>query len=146
MRKKGFLNALAIGILIFLVIDVFSHGWESAANVAAGAFSGQLPLSEAVMDLLAVFGGLAIGLLGLVWYENRYMMKERMPALANVAGSPSETLILERRDAYRFAMMIAIGIGAHNFSERLKLIVNLTEPCGSKLVNLWLHKSHLRAA
>ncbi len=121
LRKKGFLNALAIGILIFLIIDVFSHGWESAANVAAGAFAGRLPPSDAVLDLLAVFGGLAIGLLGLVWYETRYMMKERLPVSPKAAGSPSESLILERRNAYRFAMMIAIGIGAHNFSEGLAI-------------------------
>jgi ZIP family zinc transporter len=27
-KQKGFLNALAIGILVFLIIDVFSHAWD----------------------------------------------------------------------------------------------------------------------
>ena len=26
-KKKGFLNAIAIGILVFLIIDVFSHAY-----------------------------------------------------------------------------------------------------------------------
>ena len=32
--KKGFLNAVAIGILVFLIIDVFSHGYETASDAA----------------------------------------------------------------------------------------------------------------
>ena len=28
LRKRGFLNAFAIGILVFLIIDVFGHAWE----------------------------------------------------------------------------------------------------------------------
>jgi len=38
-RKKGFLNALSIGILLFLVIDVFSHAWNTATCVASSAFT-----------------------------------------------------------------------------------------------------------
>ena len=36
-RKKGFLNAFAIGILVFLIIDVFSHAWESVEETASDA-------------------------------------------------------------------------------------------------------------
>jgi len=36
-KKKGFLNAFAIGILIFLIVDVLSHAWESASEAAASA-------------------------------------------------------------------------------------------------------------
>ncbi len=75
-RKKGFLNALSIGILLFLVIDVFSHAWNTATCVASSAFTGNAAIcvasstvavnwsvAEAATDLIAVFGGLALGLL-----------------------------------------------------------------------------------
>src|SRR4026209_466276 len=74
-RKKGFLNAFAIGILVFLIIDVFSHAWESAETAASDAFAGKSPIGDAIFDLLAMFGGIAIGLLGLSWYESKYMKK-----------------------------------------------------------------------
>ena len=37
-KKKGFLNAIAIGILIFLNIDVFGHAWDSVGNCYTGHF------------------------------------------------------------------------------------------------------------
>src|SRR2546427_10817855 len=82
-RKKGFLNALSIGILLFLVIDVFSHAWNTATCVASSAFVGQAAtcvasgaaatkwsVAEAATDLVAVFGGLALGLLGILAFES----------------------------------------------------------------------------
>ena len=130
-RKKGFLNAIAIGILLFLVIDVFSHAWDTASTAAANAYKGTAPVGDAVLDLSAVFGGIAIGLLGLVLYEARYMAKvdavaARQPqSVENGAGggtqTPLRTQLLEEVSAYRLAMMIAIGIGAHNFSEGLAI-------------------------
>jgi len=128
--KKGFLNAVATGILIFLIIDVFSHAWSTASSAAADAFAGRAPASASALDVLAVFGGVAIGLLGLVFYEGRYMSKAGVkplpPSMAeNVSpggiSSLVETEALEDAGAYKLAMMIAIGIGAHNFSEGLAI-------------------------
>jgi ZIP family zinc transporter len=159
-KRKGFLNALAIGILIFLIVDVFSHAWESVSTAASDAFSRKSPVATAVFDLLAMFGGLAIGLLGLVWYEGKYMgkpikrqqqqqrpsttveveVKEDEPMMAGSSLARGSTgrgerqrqqqqqqqhLLQQQQEeeviAYRFAMMIAIGIGAHNFSEGLAI-------------------------
>lgn len=123
-RKKGFLNALAIGILVFLIIDVFSHAWESASSVAEDAFGGKAPMLDAVADLMVLFGGIAIGLLGLVWYETR-MMSRKFPqilSLENIKeGDGHLRQLFHESNAYRLAMMIAIGIGAHNFSEGLAI-------------------------
>jgi ZIP family zinc transporter len=130
-RKKGFLNAIAIGILVFLIIDVFGHAWDTASSAAAGAYRGTAPVGEAVMDLFAVFGGIAIGLLGLVLYEAKYMTRvttvvtqKPQTIKRSLEGSSQpllQTQLLEDVNAYRLAMMIAIGIGAHNFSEGLAI-------------------------
>ena len=147
-KKKGFLNAFAIGILVFLIIDVFSHAWESASTAASDAFAGKAPIGSALLDLLAMFGGLAIGLLGLVWYEGKYMKKpikeQQRHTLSSSSSSISaaddeitlagtnrmtggggehqqQHLLQQEVTAYRLAMMIAIGVGAHNFSEGLAI-------------------------
>ena len=136
-RTKGFLNALAMGILVFLIIDVFSHSMETAFNSATGAFSGKAPSGEAAINLVALFGGLAIGLMGLVWYESRFMRKAPPPEpdlssgiAPAIKGSPGDagtnvSLVNAQQmiqlHAYRMSMMIAIGIGAHNFSEGLAI-------------------------
>ncbi len=130
-KKKGFLNALAIGILIFLTVDVLSHAWKSAADAASSAFVGRSPAGDAVLDLVAMFVGMAIGLLGLTWYETRYMnesLSQSSIAHASATGrngstghGKQELQLLQQVKAYRLAMMIAIGIGAHNFSEGLAI-------------------------
>jgi ZIP family zinc transporter len=148
-RKKGFLNAFAIGILVFLIIDVFSHAWESAEEAANDAIAGKSSLSNAIVSLLAMFGGLGIGLLGLTWYESRYMRRrptqshrmffgaeEQGDAGGGVVTTSSasgdhdhhhnhnerrQQHLLQEVNAYKLAMMIAIGIGAHNFSEGLAI-------------------------
>jgi len=127
-RLKGFLNALAIGILIFLTVDVLGHAWESAAVAASAAFVGKAPVGNAMLDLLAMFGGMAIGLLGLTWYETRYMKSAsaRSPitqtsATGGTGSRKKELQLLQQVNCYRLSMMIAIGIGAHNFSEGLAI-------------------------
>jgi ZIP family zinc transporter len=135
VRKKAFLNALSIGILIFLVVDVFSHAWDEAGNLAINALSGNGSISDTVMVLVALIGGLALGLIGLAFYESRYMGKPRslkMQAAGiadsgiSVSGSTISRQVQQSRtvgqvDMYRLSMMIATGIGAHNFSEGLAI-------------------------
>lgn len=148
-KKKGFLNAFAIGILLFLIIDVFSHAWESVGTAAQGAYAGKSSFGNALFNFLAMFGGLAVGLLGLVFYESRYlkhksidsstsMMKsfphnqqESSPKYAvrddsdnsktSVGSQQEHQLLFHETYAYRLSTMIAIGIGAHNFSEGLAI-------------------------
>jgi len=149
-KRKGFLNAIAIGILVFLIIDVFGHAWNSAGDVAKDAFAGKVSFVTGVTTVAALFGGLAIGLLGLVLYESRYMSSKKNTAsltrrkgfsfqgdptarAERIVGSSSSSTELDRgsqqtgevlvheETAYRLAMMIAIGIGAHNFSEGLAI-------------------------
>jgi ZIP family zinc transporter len=123
-RQKGFLNAFALGILIFLIIDVFSQSWESASNTAKDAFAGKASWGDAIFDFMAFFGGLVIGLLSLALYESK-AMTNRFPdilSLENIKkGDEYLHQLFHKTSAYRLAMMIAIGIGAHNFSEGLAI-------------------------
>ena len=112
-NKKGFLNALALGILVFLIIDVFGHAWQSTEDTAKEAFAGHVAAGDA-----------AIGLVGLVLYEAK-MTGKSIPEILSVenirAGDDHLKQLFHEASAYRIAMMIAIGIGAHNFSEGLAI-------------------------
>jgi len=105
-KLKNGLNAFATGILVFLIVDVFAHAWDSATDASVSAFTGQGSAQVAIVDLVAMFGGLAVGLLSLVAYGRRYL------------GSGMEQ---DSTASYKLAMMIALGIGVHNLSEGLAI-------------------------
>ena len=138
--KKGFLNALAMGILIFLITDVLSAAWQPTKVAAVAGYTGKGPVTDAVIDLLALFGGLGLGLLGLALYEQRYLRRiistKRKLAAAdenndNHGGKSNPVVsrdkIPQQHGAELFgnprhlATMIAVGIGLHNFSEGLAI-------------------------
>jgi len=103
-RVRGFLNALAVGILLFLVVDVFGHAWKTTTDAATNAYTGAGSLESGIVYLIMMFGGLTLGLMGLVIYERRYMKRS--------SGGI---------DANKLSTMIALGIGAHNLSEGLAI-------------------------
>jgi len=138
--KKGFLNALAMGILIFLITDVLSAAWQPTKLAAVAGYMGKGPAADATIDLLALFGGLGLGLLGLALYEQRYLRRiistKKKAAAAEenngnlgVKASPvrPQDRTLQQHGAELFsnprhlATMIAVGIGLHNFSEGLAI-------------------------
>lgn len=104
---RALLNAITVGILVFLLWDIITGVTEpidAAVGVAKAGSVGTLAL------LLALFiSGFAIGSLSLVYFERRFIR----PAAA-------ETL-LHVMTPTRLALMIAIGIGTHNFSEGLAI-------------------------
>lgn len=123
--KKGFLNAFALGILIFLIIEVISHAWEAAEDATVEAYAGEASIGDAVLSMAALFGGIGIGLLGLVLYETRWLTTKKFPqilTLENIKQSDSYLhQLFHEASAYKLAMIIAIGIGVHNFSEGLAI-------------------------
>lgn len=114
IQTRYVLSAIATGILIFLIYDVLSNSWSLVENsVLAFAASGGSP-GTAIEYLLVFFAGLGFGVLGLSAYERHYVS---MPS-RNGNGVPGSRV---STDPYRFSMMIAVGIGAHNFGEGLAI-------------------------
>ena len=95
-RYHAFLNALAIGILLFLFVDIVEHA-IGPVETAIKSDTGSVALLVALL-----IGGFGIGLLSLVYYMRR------------VSLGPGFT-------AMHLAVVIATGIGLHNFSEGLAI-------------------------
>jgi ZIP family zinc transporter len=121
---QGFLNAVATGILIFLVWDVLSKANDPVRAAMGGLRSGQ-PRQFALLAGLFV-GGLAVGLLALV-YANRSLTRRYLKAKQRAGEGPGAAISAQAAPVTLavsgrwLAMMIAIGLGLHNFSEGLAI-------------------------
>ncbi len=121
-RTKAFLNALAIGILIFLLWDVLTNAWEPT-DEALGLHHYATAVTYGSVMLVCV----GAGLLGLVYFDR--WMKHRAARLRPEgpgAATARPTLIPAGPDAARaqaaaLSMLIAVGIGLHNFGEGLAI-------------------------
>ena len=137
-QLQAFLNAVAVGILTFLLYDVLSHAVEpvnGALDAATGGHGSWLRFS----GLAATFAvALGVGLLSLVywdrWRATRTPRHQARPATVPVNGrrpfGPGAAAVEElapasprlvTSPAHRLAAFIAIGIGLHNFSEGLAI-------------------------
>lgn len=143
-RMRALLNATAIGILLFLLWDVLTHAWEPLDEAV-----GKQSYGLAVVDGLVLGGGLAVGLLGLVYFD-QWMAGRRArisPPVAAVVSPPMPVSVgagdaapaAERgattrppvaadadrgawgSHARQLALLIAVGIGLHNFAEGLAI-------------------------
>ena len=112
------LTAVAIGVLLFLVWDVLSAAYDPI-DVALGKVHDHTGGLAPVWGYGSLFaGGLVVGLMSLVYYERVLARRARpAPAAVTPSNNPSDVVAAGRR----LALMIAIGIGLHNFGEGLAI-------------------------
>ena len=145
-RVKAALNGVAIGVLVFLVWDILSHAWEPTDAALADHKWG-----TAVTGAVVLAVGLALGMAGLVYYDKLMAARRSrkatqpapvavpvgapaVPASVGAAGAQSgepaapsavpssgPAAALTPSAAADLALMIAVGIGLHNFAEGLAI-------------------------
>jgi ZIP family zinc transporter len=132
---RALLNATAVGILLFLVWDVFSAAWEPIDAALTSVHDGKGGLGTAAGYGLLFAGGLAAGLLSLVYYQS--WMERRITTARTSATGPGRhgpgamdvgeikarrpSRIATWSEAKRLSQLIAVGIGLHNFAEGLAI-------------------------
>src|SRR5256714_11491682 len=116
---KAFLSATATGILLFLFWDVLKEAIDPVETALNASHWGRFSWLSAL-----AFGGFALGLLTLVYYDAWMKARRRQSFLGPGAASATA---LERSHfpgltpARWLALFIASGIGLHNFSEGLAI-------------------------
>ena len=128
---RTLLNAVAVGVLLFLVWDVLSAAWEPIDAALAGAHAGTGGLGSAFGYGALFVVGLSVGLLSLVAYERWMATVARRAAAQPLNFGPGAAHAAELAtprlglagwsSARRLALLIAVGIGLHNFAEGLAI-------------------------
>ena len=125
-RVQAFLNALALGILVFLLWDVLSQAIdpiETALEAATSAGGGGSWARFAGLAVLAV-AGITVGLMSLTYYESWMAGRARNTRIgpgSATAAALRPSAIAFATPAARLSLLIAVGIGLHNFSEGLAI-------------------------
>jgi ZIP family zinc transporter len=117
---RAALTAFSAGILVFLLWDVLGHGVEPVEAAVEEHHWGRL---AELGPLLAA--GLGLGFLSLVYYD-RWMTNKRStplvgPGAAAVDEFEAGSWIERLTPGRRLALLIATGIGLHNFGEGLAI-------------------------
>ena len=120
-----FLNAGAIGVLLFLVWDVLSHAWTPVDDALGKVHDNTGGLGPVFGYGVLFAAGLGVGLLSLVGYD-RFL--DRASARARSGEGPGAMAVSGRTPRLaawspgrRLALLIAVGIGLHNFAEGLAI-------------------------
>ncbi len=124
-KTRGFLGTLSAGILVFILWDVLTQAIDILGSSLTAAQAGGSWTSFVLRA--ATFGlTFAVGAVGLGWVEQRFLGRRPAPiaggAIADAAAPDLESI--RRREALMLGMMIAVAIGAHNFSEGLAIGVS----------------------
>ena len=101
-KARSILSMTSAGILLFLLFDIFG---QIAEPIEVSLGERNLPVFFSLFGIFTI--GFGVGLLGLIIFEQRFI---RLRSSSPQAFSPT-----------RLALMIAAGIGLHNFSEGLAI-------------------------
>jgi ZIP family zinc transporter len=122
---REFLNATAVGILVFLLWEVLSHAAEPVEESLVGAVGGEGTWATFALRAPVAIIGVGLGLIGLAYYE-RWMTARAGRRFGPGAMAVDEPTAPTRswalaEPARRLALLIAVGIGVHNFAEGLAI-------------------------
>jgi ZIP family zinc transporter len=144
-RVLVMLNAITIGVLLFLLWDVLSAAWEPTDAALAATHENTGGFGPVLGYGLLFVVGISVGLMSLVAYEQWMRRKvERLRAaqvgapamapasaigsadeagipLASSGNDPGASGLASWSPARQLALLIAVGIGAHNFAEGLAI-------------------------
>jgi ZIP family zinc transporter len=121
-----FLNAIAIGILLFLIWDVLVHAYAPLDAALGRLHDGTAGIGPVLGYGTLFLLGISVGLLSLVYYE-RWLTGQRRPknfgpgAMAPGELTAARTGVAAWPAARRLSLLIAVGIGLHNFGEGLAI-------------------------
>ncbi len=101
-KTRTFLSMTSAGILLFLFFDIFGQIAEPIETALDKGNYGEFALFLAILII-----GFGFGLLGLILFDGHFIRFQPEPGSA--------------LPPYRLALMIAVGIGLHNFSEGLAI-------------------------
>ncbi|AKA49167.1 hypothetical protein IX51_08710 [uncultured archaeon] len=114
-QSRLMMSAVAAGILTFLIFDVLQGSWSVVEDSFITSISAGTSLNNPILYLAVFMIGLSLGSIGLSAYERVFIA-----SMARKSSKHDENTILGN-SSYRLALMIAIGIGAHNFGEGLAI-------------------------
>jgi zinc transporter, ZIP family len=115
---RAAMTAVATGILLFLFWDVLSGGVEPVESALDARDWGTFALRAALLG-----GGFALGLMSLVYYDWWLKCRRTSPLIGPGAAAVEEfvTRHAALSPAKQLALLIATGIGLHNFGEGLAI-------------------------
>ncbi len=135
-RARVSLAMFSVGVLAFLFVDVFEHAFGIVEHAVEGYKDGERSFGDAAGLALLLGGGFAIGTAGLAMVERWMRPNRRNRPPAPMAGGASDAMTVEqaevlsaesalqRAQALRTGMTIAVAIGLHNFAEGLAIGVS----------------------
>src|SRR3954447_12613910 len=131
-RTRVALAMFSVGVLVFLLVDVLSHGFEISEEAVADFKAGDASFFHTAGLTIVLLGGFAAGSAGLGILERR--LRSRGAIAPPIAGGAVETtptaaeqetmLDAARVQALRTGLIIAGAIGLHNFAEGLAIGVS----------------------
>jgi ZIP family zinc transporter len=125
---RVFLNAVAVGVLVFLTWDVLSAAWEPIDEALGKIHDHEGGYGAAAGYGILFAAGLGVGLVGLVFYEKWMATKVQASTRRFGPGAMAADELKVRSSrlatwspARQLALLIAVGIGLHNFAEGLAI-------------------------
>ncbi len=132
-KARVALAMFSVGILVFLLVDVLSHGFAIAEDAVSAYKAGTGSIGHAALLALLLVGGFALGSAGLGILERR--MRASAPIHPPIAGGATDAAITTEQElaleastararALQTSLIIAAAIGVHNFAEGLAIGVS----------------------